>query len=121
MRKLLLLLLLLLAPVAWAQEAALTVPVVRESEAKYTMKRITIEAAEAYFFVSVQDANGVEIREQVFRVPDTLHPSATIAGIFTALDTLRAGETGGVLRRANFRLLGFLLDNGYLPAATLNP
>lgn len=121
MRKLPLLFLLLLAPSVWAQEAALTVPVTREAEAKYTMKRISIEASEAYFFVSVRDSSGVEIREQVFRVPDAPYPSATIAGIFTALDTARASETGGVLRRANFRLLGFLLDNGYLPPVTLVP
>ena len=113
MRKVLLFL-ILLAPWASAQEATLTSPVARPSEAKYKMQRVVLEAGEAYLTVSVQDSSNEEIRSITYRTVD-------VAGVFAAIDTVRSGETGGVLRRANFRLLGFLLDEGYLPPVSLVP
>jgi len=52
---------------------------------------------------------------------DDLLASASISGLVTAIDTVRATETGGVLRRLNFRILGYLFDQGYLPGVTLAP
>lgn len=104
-----------------AQDASLSAPVARNSEAKMTVRSFCASQSAVGIEVSVQDAGNAEIRVQGYTVPDAAHPSATVAGFFTAIGTTRGGETGGVLRRANFRILGFLTDNGYLPASTLNP
>lgn len=117
----LLLALLLSTSVLHAQEATLNTPVVRPSEAKYTVTSIFVSAAEARVVVAVKDAANAEIRSVTFEIPSEAQPSATVAGIFTALDTVRATETGGVLRRTNFRLLGYLADTGYLTGVTLVP
>lgn len=111
----------LLAPLVPAQEATLTTPVTRTSEAKQTVRTLNITQAQATIEVSIQDSSNAEIRVATYVVPDAARPTATVAGVLTALDTARSGETGGAMRRANFRILGFLQDNGYLPAATLVP
>lgn len=111
----------LVAPIVAAQEATLNTPVARTAEAKYIMKRLDISADQAIFEVWVRDSNNENIRQVNFVVPDVSHPGADIPGVFTAIATPRATETGGVLRRANFRLLGFLFDNGYLPGVSLVP
>lgn len=102
-------------------EATLNSPVSRASEAKYVVRTLGISQTQASIEVSVQDSSNNEIRVQAFTCPDAAHPSATVAALFTALDTVRATESGGILARANFRILGFLFDNGYFPAATLVP
>lgn len=106
---------------ALAQDATLTAPVVRNSEAKYVLVSFACSQLAAEINVNVQDAGSVTVRTQSFAVPDAARPSATVVGFLTAIGTARSGETGTVLRRANFRVLGFLSDNGYLAANTLNP
>lgn len=38
--------------------------------------------------------------------------AAELASFVTAIETVRATETGGVGRKLNFRILGWLFDNG---------
>lgn len=102
-------------------EATFTSPVSRPSEAKYVVRSMNVTQFVANIEVSVQDSGNNEIRVQSFTCPDATHPAATVPAFFTALDTVRASEAGGVLARANFRILGFLFDNGYFPAVTLVP
>lgn len=102
-------------------EATLSSPVARTSEAKYVVRSLNITQFVSGIEVSVQDSGNTEIRVQSFTCPDATHAGATVAALFTALDTVRATEAGGVLARANFRILGFLFDQGYLPAVTLVP
>lgn len=112
---------LMLAGSALAQEATLNTPVPRASEAKLVVREMNITQTMVTIVADVRDASNNDIRTQAFTVPDSRFPSATVAGVFTALDTVRASKTGGVLRRANFRILGFLFDNGYLSGVTLVP
>lgn len=122
MKHVLLTLALSLAVVSsFAQEASFNTPVARASEAKLVVSELTITQTQATIVVQVKDASNVDIRSQIYNVPDQARPSATVVGLFTAIDTVRASETGGVLRRANFRILGFLSDNGYLAGVTLVP
>lgn len=123
MKRLLLSLLLLTAVSASAQEATLNSPVARTSESKLTVKRLDLTASQAVISLSVQDSGSNEIRYYNVVVPDPAPAtaSASIVGLVTAIDTVRATETGGVLRRLNFRILGYLLDQGYLPGVTLVP
>ena len=116
-------LLLLTAVSASAQEATLNAPVARPSESKLTVKRLDLTANQAVISLSVQSSASEEIRYYNLVVPDPspATASATVSGLVTAIDTARPTETGGVLRRLNFRILGYLFDQGYLPAATLNP
>lgn len=102
-------------------EATLTSPVAHASEAKYVVRSLNITQAVSNVEVSVQDSSNNEIRVQSFTCPDSTHAAATVSALFTALDTVRATETGSVLARANFRILGFLSDQGYFPAVTLVP
>ena len=108
---------------ASAQEATLNSPVARPSEAKLTVKRLDLTATQAVISISVQDASNNEIRYFNVVVPDPspATSTATVPGLVTAIDTVRATETGGVLRRLNFRILGYLFDTGYLQGVTLVP
>lgn len=117
------LLLLSFAGLASAQEATLNAPVARPAEAKLTVKRLDLTATQAVISISVQDSSNSEIRYFNVVVPDPAPATATssVAGLVTAIDTVRATETGGVLRRLNFRILGYLFDTGYLPGVTLKP
>jgi hypothetical protein len=125
LRCLLALLLVLPAASVGAQDATLTAPVARASEAKYKIKTFNVVAAVGQNVVqvelSVQDASNNEIRSFFVAIPDSAHPSATFAGLVTAMMTIRATETGIDPRKMSFRILGYLFDNGYLPAATLTP
>lgn len=124
MRKLLILALLFIAQIAYAQEAGLTVPVSRSSEAKFKIRSFSATVTGTNTIsvdVSVQDSGNSEIRVAAFTVPDATHPGATFAGMATAMVTVRATETGGDARKLAFRILGYLADNGYFPANSLTP
>lgn len=114
MRKLILILLLAFAGSASAQEATLNAPVAHPAEAKYTVKEVVLTAAQVIVSIQVKGSGNEDIRYFNVVDPDT-------AAFFTALDTVRPTETGGVLRRANFRILGRLLDAGIISGVTLVP
>lgn len=106
-----------------AQDATLTSPVARTSEAKYVLRSVNFNfgSSTASIEASVQDAGSADLRTVIFAVPDTAHPGGTFSAFLTAVGTVRATEAGTAVRKAHFRVLGFLSDNGYLPASTLNP
>lgn len=123
LRSLLVVLALVASPV-FAQQATLNTPVARASEDNFRV--------ESYFGtrdsggrwqveVSVRDNASNEIRRVTFSGPDTTHPGATAAAFNTALITVRSGETGTDVRKANFRVLGFLSDQAYISGVTLVP
>lgn len=124
MKKLLCLLILSLAGLASAQDATLASPVSQPAEAKLTLARFDCDFAVNQCIISldVRDSSkALKIRYYNLLVPDAGHPTATFAGILAAAGTSRATETGGAERRANFRILGYLFDQGYLPSVTLVP
>lgn len=126
MRKLIPLLIVgfLAAPSLFAQQATNNVPVVRASEDNLRVEAVykTRDSGGRWEVqVSVRDSGGVEIRRQSYTGPDAAHPSATVLALQTAERTARGGETGGVARTSDFRILGFLFDNGYLLGTTLAP
>jgi len=127
MRKIPLLIVGLLgAGVLYAQEANLTSPVTRGSEAKYKIRSFVVVnppggSASAAIDVSIQDASNNEIRITSFSIPDSTHAGATVPGLITAMMTVRATETGADSRKMQFRVLGYYADQGYFPAATLTP
>lgn len=122
MRRLLsLAILVLLAAPAFAQQATLQTPVARASEDNYRLESYygTRDAGGRWeIIVSVNDSSGNEIRRVSFTGPDPAHATATAAAFNSALITVRASETGTDVRKATFRLLGFLKDQGYAPIST---
>lgn len=109
----------------YAQQATLTTPVARPSEHNLRVESVfaTRDAGGRWeAVVSVRDSGGtVEIRRESYSGPDAAHPGATALAFITAQITARSGETGSNARRVDFRVLGFLADQGYLPAVTLVP
>lgn len=106
-----------------SQEATFT-PVSVPAKAKYIVDRVVIERNGPRVVVEVltQDSGSTTDFERVtFNVPDGAHPTATTALFLAALDTAVPGETGGALRRANARVLDYLIDHGYLVGVTLVP
>lgn len=119
-----LLLFFLLATSTFAQEATLNSPVARGNETKHVIVEHHVWAEpvpHAKFIISVRTAANEETRSYSVDIPDASFPAATINAMYTALDTVRSGETGSVARRAQFRLHGFLVDTGVIAAATATP
>lgn len=113
-----------LATLAVAQQATLNTPVSRSSEDNYRVESYfaTRDAGGRWEIVaSVRDNAGNEIRRVSFSGPDPAHAAATAAAFNSALISVRAGETGTDVRKATFRLTGFLSDQGYISAVTLVP
>lgn len=127
MRRLLPLVVLLVifaAASAFAQQATLNAPVARPSEDNLRAETLYISrdvGGRWEVQVSVRDSGGTEIRRVVYNGPDAAHSGATALAIATAYTTARSGETGALPRRLDFRLLGFLSDQGYLAGVTLQP
>lgn len=126
MRKLIPLLIvgLLWAGDLYAQQATLTAPVTPPTENNYRVESsfLTRDGGGQWRVeLSVRDSGGVELRRVTFSGPDAAHPTATALAMATAYTTARSGETGGLTRRLDFRILGFLVDQGYISAVTLVP
>jgi hypothetical protein len=126
MRKLALALLVLFLGlgVVYAQQATLNTPVTRASEDNLRAETLYISRDNGGRWevqVSVRDNGGNEIRRVVYSGPDSGHAGATALAIATAYTTARSGETGATARRLDFRLLGFLADQGYISGVTLVP
>lgn len=113
----------LLTTTVYSQDYTLTSPVSRPAEAKHTLNTVDIDFVNNKIIVTI-DVKGTGnegIRYFNSVVPDPAHPSATYAGLLTAIGSARSGETGSPERRANFRIIGYLSDNGYFPPGTANP
>jgi hypothetical protein len=108
---------------AFAQEATLASPVPRTTvtKAKIRSFNVALNPANASVEVSLQDAGNVEVAVQPNVIPDPAHPGATVNGLATAMVTVRSGETGSDARKLQYRILGYLSDQGYLGASTILP
>lgn len=111
----------LIAVPASAQQATLASPVARTAEHNLRAESLylTRDAGGRWEVqISVRDSAGVEIRRMAFSGPDAAHPGATVGALVAAYTTPRTDEIGVVPRRLDFRLLGFLKDQGYSPLDT---
>lgn len=107
-----------------AQDASLTTPVTRTSETKYVVGQVFLDftANVGYVETIVRDAGNNEIRRVRVQAPGSACSTPpTWTGLLNAMGTARGGETGVPERRGHFRILGYLSDNGCLPASTINP
>lgn len=120
MKRTLIALFLFIAISAHAQQATINSPVARSSETRILIVDFQVkrDCACANIVVEFQDASSVAIRQVRYDVPDPAIPAATLVGLITAMETVRSTETGTVIRKMNFRVLGWLSDNTYLPAGT---
>ena len=99
----------------------LATPITQPSKAKYVVDNLLIRRSGPNIAVEimVQDSGGTADLERItINIPTG---SATISGFLGALLNPRTGETGSNARKTNFRALGYLVDQGLLPAGTLNP
>lgn len=116
--------LILAASTVSAQEAVLNSPVAQPSEAKYvvsTEKGFAVRASGVVIHMEVRSSTAtgsVLIREYIQELPEG---SATVVGFLNAINTVIAGETGGIVRRMNARIVKYLADSSLLPPATVNP
>jgi hypothetical protein len=115
--------LLFVALLSSAQTATYNTPVSRSSETKIIVTNFHVlrDCACATIDLEVQDSNGVVIRPQSVGIPDPNIPTASLVGLTAAMETVRATETGNAIRKMNFRILGYLSDQGYLSGVTVNP
>ena len=108
MRYLFVPLLLALSTTASAQEATLNAPEVLPSPA--AVSRLVVAEV-----LLTRSGGSVTVEFQAGTTPRRARTYAIAAGemasFVTAIDTARSGETGGVARRFNFRVLGWLVDN----------
>jgi hypothetical protein len=123
MRKLLFVLIAVIALPAFAQQATLNTPAARASEhhvviVDFSVKR---DCACAYIVVEYQDVSNNATHQQVYNVPDPNIPALTLQGLVGAMNTTRATETGVATRKMQFRILGYLVDQGALTGVTLAP
>ena len=123
MKSLSLVLILGLGAFIFAQEADLNTPVTHPSEAKYRIRSFYVQnppigAATGTVDISVQDSSNNEIRILSLAVPGC--GTSAIGGLLTAMVTVRATETGSDSRKLQFRVIGYLSDQGCLPASTIS-
>lgn len=112
------------AAYVFAQDATLTSPVSHATEAKYKIRLFSVlnppaGPASAAVELSSQDSGNNEVTVITRAIPGC--GTATVAGLINAMVTVRATETGTDTRKIQFRVIGYLSDQGCLPAATLNP
>lgn len=105
MKRLILALALLLVtlPIA-AQTANIDTPVVA-TETNIRVNRIVITADLCTLYFDFRAADGTVKRTGVYHYTD-----ADLISFLTALGSARATETGTVLRRLNFRVVGWMKD-----------
>ena len=120
MRKLIPLILVGFGSMLFAQDATLTSPV---TQTKLKIRSFVVVnpsagTPSANIELSGQDAGNNEIVSISRTVPGC--GTATVAGLVTAMITVRATETGSDTRKLQFRVIGYLSDQGCLPASTLN-
>lgn len=113
--------LLLAASVSVAQEAPLSAPIAKPSETRKVVGKVELSRSpvQALVQVNVMDSAGNLSRYYNVVIPqvagdDPEHPAASVISFLNAIMTTQAGETGGVPRRFDYRVLKFLKDNGYL-------
>lgn len=123
MRKIAYLIAFLVTLPLFAQQATVTSPVARSAETKHIFVDFAFkrDCVCTTIVTEYQDAGGNATRQVRYDVPDPNFPSATLQGLAGAMISVRATETGTNLRKLQFRVLGYLADNGYLAGETLAP
>jgi hypothetical protein len=118
MRKLILCFALLFAVSAFGQSATLNSPEVRPNVTKFQVADFAVQRDCACAHVTVEYLTSADalVRKHRFDIE-----TANLAAFLTAIGSPRANETGVAGRRMNYRILGFLLDNGYASGITLVP
>lgn len=120
-----------------AQEATITAPVSRASVAKVKIKTFACDAPSLSCVINLryQDSSNNDIADSDIKalgyVQQINVPSAsaapctsgtTLAGLATAMNNVRATETGTSPRIQQFRILGYFSDQGcYSQSITLAP
>lgn len=102
-------LLLGLAAPSYAQQATLTTPET-VAATKLVVIEINVARDNAGATVQFQTSADAVKRTATFGTSS----QAELVSFVTAMGTARSGETGGALRRMQFRVLGWLVDNGKL-------
>jgi len=135
MRRLLLIFMLLAASMASAQDKALTTPVTFSTATKIKIDQFAFDRIGGTVSIRIVYQTAGDVDVPAANLPPStltkfLIPSAagspctsatTLAGLAGAMNATRSGETGGAARIQQFRIVGYLSDQGCLPAGTLNP
>jgi hypothetical protein len=131
MKKFPLVLVLLLAPFAYAQEATINTPITRSSITKIRIDSFafTRSASSVSIGVVYQDATNADVPTPSLTTSFTIPSAAgapctsatTLNGLTGAMNATRSGETGANARIQQFRILGYLSDQGCLTGVTLAP
>lgn len=107
----------------FAQEATLGTPETAPTAVKLRVTGYSLSTEQGCVSVSVAflTSGNVEVRRHGYRICSD-ESASIFADWHTAIGSARPGETGVPNRRMNFRILGFLLDEGLLPTgSTLVP
>lgn len=126
---------LLLAQPAQAQDKTLTTPVTFANATKIKIDQFAFDRLSGNVSIRVvyQTAGNVDIPPQnlpggtltKFSIPSAAGSpctsATTLSGLAGAMNVTRSGETGGNAQIQQFRIIGYLSDQGCLPAGTLNP
>lgn len=93
--------------------ATMTTPEARASVTRIQLTEIHISGRQSNVIVEIAfvDANDVTVRGELV----TLAASAEVNAFIDALAVPLAGETGGIRRKTNYRVLSHLLATGKLP------
>lgn len=132
MRRLIMLALLLFAAQVEAQQFTLTTPVARTSVAKIKVDVFHFErgSLSARIGLVYQDSSNVDIPSPAlpttFTVPSAAAAAGgpctsatTLNGLAGAMNVARSGEPAGNAAAQQFRILGYLSDQGCFPAGTV--
>ena len=125
---------LALATGASAQEASLTSPVARGNVTKIKVDQFVFSRPNSIAIrVVYQDATDVDApvadlpanTPTKFTIPSAIGQpctsATTINGMAAAMNNSRTGETGSDGRKQQFRILGYLVDQGCITGVTLIP
>lgn len=114
-----------------AQEAALNSPVSRSSIAKVKIDAFSFDRVNGAVVIGLiyQDSANVDISNPGLASRYTIPSAAgspctsatTLNGLAGAMNATRNGETGSNARIQQFRILGYLADQGCLSGVTLVP
>lgn len=127
---------LLLVPcITNAQDKSLSTPLTFSNATKVVINTVSEDrkSLSAAIRIGYQDASGNDIPDNQlppgtqikFAIPSAAGQPCTSATTFGGLEgarnVTRSGETGANARIQQFRVLGYLSDQGCLPAGTVNP
>lgn len=124
MKKILSLVFLLLAAPAFGQSATLTAPVTFTNATKYVVQIVHFErdCVCATITLELQDATGAVKNTTQLSIPaDVGAPGTEFLNFLTAMGSPATGETGGIARKMNFRILRYLTVTYPRIGATPNP